>query len=417
MMHCSLLVIAVLTGACWTTPTPGVCCIGPDNCSQLGLTQDRPCPESQACVDFHCVAASCSTQGCPAETPICEDSGACRGCQLDTECASGACGDDGACVPEDSIVYLSPTGTDIGTCPRAEPCKGIRFGIGQTSDNRNHIVIAPGAYDVMPFVIGSTLTPAQQLFIHGGGASLQSTDAETLLAVYIPMTIRDLELSNPLAGAIFLSRPCLFERLKFRAHNAINLQAHAIVRDSSIVTEPGGIGITLEPGGSLTWERGTIRGGQQGITTAFSDYGNVEISNLLIFGMSQLAINLPGNITGSISFSTIAGSGTMTATGPRSVVCSRFMTVHSSIIWDINSSAQRPAIGGDCTLISTVVGVSGVPGAPSFNPLFVNPSQSDYHLKMNSPARDMVDVGPALDFERDPRPRGARFDIGADESL
>jgi len=28
----------------------------------------------------------------------------------------------------------------------------------------------------------------------------------------------------------------------------------------------------------------------------------------------------------------------------------------------------------------------------------------------------MVDTGPATDFEGDPRPRGPRFDIGADEA-
>jgi len=52
----------------------------------------------------------------------------------------------------------------------------------------------------------------------------------------------------------------------------------------------------------------------------------------------------------------------------------------------------------------------------NLDPLFVNPQSRDYHININSPARDMVDTGPSLDFERDPRPRGARFDLGADES-
>jgi hypothetical protein len=47
----------------------------------------------------------------------------------------------------------------------------------------------------------------------------------------------------------------------------------------------------------------------------------------------------------------------------------------------------------------------------------VNPANNDFHLGPNSPARDAVDAGPTLDFEGDPRPRGDRFDLGADEAL
>ncbi len=415
MKHGLLLLAAALAAACTTKPVPGVCCIGAEDCSRLGLTEDRPCLQGEACVDFHCVAASCTNLGCPTETPIC-DGDTCRGCRLDTECPSGACGDDGACVDEASAVYLSPTGTDAGACPRSAPCGNLRFGAAQTSDIRSHIVMEPGIYNSgFNITIDSTLTPAQQLFIHGHGATLQDTASEPLLWLYVPTTIRDLEISTP-STALTIRRPCVFERLRIRASGGIDLDSHATVRDSTILTEPGGTGISLRPGGSLTWERGVIRGGRQGIAVDFADYGTVEISNLLIFGTSELAINLPYDIRGSISFSTITDAGNATSTGPRSVLCSPSMTIHSSIIWDINSTAQRPAIAGGCALISTVVGKSGVPGAPSFEPLFVNPIQSDYHLRANSPARDMVDVGPALDFEGDPRPRGERFDIGADEA-
>jgi hypothetical protein len=57
-----------------------------------------------------------------------------------------------------------------------------------------------------------------------------------------------------------------------------------------------------------------------------------------------------------------------------------------------------------------------VPGASNSDPQFVNAAGQNYHLGPTSPARDMIDGGPPLDFERDPRPRGVRFDIGADEA-
>jgi hypothetical protein len=49
-------------------------------------------------------------------------------------------------------------------------------------------------------------------------------------------------------------------------------------------------------------------------------------------------------------------------------------------------------------------------------PQFVDAASHDYHIASTSPARDAVDTGPAKDFEGDARPRGAKFDIGADEA-
>lgn len=52
------------------------------------------------------------------------------------------------------------------------------------------------------------------------------------------------------------------------------------------------------------------------------------------------------------------------------------------------------------------------------NPLFVNPSAGDYHLQAGSPAIDVgINLGSFVpnDFEGNPRPQGAGFDIGAFE--
>jgi hypothetical protein len=49
------------------------------------------------------------------------------------------------------------------------------------------------------------------------------------------------------------------------------------------------------------------------------------------------------------------------------------------------------------------------------DPSFVNAAANNFHLNGGSSARDAVDIGPAIDFEGEMRPRGTRFDIGADE--
>jgi len=52
------------------------------------------------------------------------------------------------------------------------------------------------------------------------------------------------------------------------------------------------------------------------------------------------------------------------------------------------------------------------------DPLFVDPSGGDYHLSAGSPAINSgTDAGQIVDFEGDPRPTGAGFDIGYDEYL
>jgi hypothetical protein len=52
----------------------------------------------------------------------------------------------------------------------------------------------------------------------------------------------------------------------------------------------------------------------------------------------------------------------------------------------------------------------------SGNPLFVNPTGDDYHIRWGSAARNMgVDVGVYTDIDRQTRPTGAGYDMGYDE--
>jgi hypothetical protein len=58
--------------------------------------------------------------------------------------------------------------------------------------------------------------------------------------------------------------------------------------------------------------------------------------------------------------------------------------------------------------------VGNVPDQP--DPLFVNPSQDNYHIQDGSPAVDAgVNAGIAVDIDGQVRPQGSGFDIGADE--
>ena len=448
-----LVQASTLAVACSTTPVPGVCCVGAEDCNRLGLSEDRPCPAGQACADLQCVIPSCSTQGCGAEAPVCNvaadtcgacsdssecsrfsdtevcnpqtgscveclagtdctdpaepvcDGGACRGCRLDPECPSGACGDDGACGAETAIVYVHPAGQDIAPCSRSAPCKDLQFGIRQTTVIRNHVVMASGAYTSPQIGITAVQTTALAVFIHGHGAKLAGA-GEVFISIRVPTTLRDLDIEAE--GMAILAVQAVLERVRIRAPNGLQVEGPVTARDIFIETTGYG-GIQLFDG-VLTLDRGTLVGGTRGIHGT----GTADITNLLVYGTSDTALEL-SSMRGSVSFTTVADSGAASSTeaGIRCPFNSNTLVVRSSIFW---SPGARPGASGSCSFSSTIVGPIAVPGATNVDPRFVDPAGRDYHLAAGSPARDAVDTGPPTDFEGEKRPRGARFDLGADEA-
>ena len=456
-----LLVLGLVLLSC-TKKNPSLCCVDEADCNAVGLSEVKLCEAGLACVENQCILQSCETDSCSAATPLCNastnvcegctdssacmrfpdadvcdtatggcvdcvapadcpadrpvcDANACRVCKLDSDCSSGACGDDGACVAESAIVYLDPGGTDSGTCTRSAPCRTVAFGASKTTATRDHIVMAPGGY-TEEVVITPQNTFAARLYIHGGGAglSLPATAVESaVLTMRLPATIRDLEIQS-LDGSASLQLEAdsyLLERLKIRrGYVGIAVYSSATIRNVHI--ENATDGIVANTGAHLDIDGMTIVGtGRLGGISARSS--TVQISNVLIYGTMALGLDLTG-ANGTVSFVTVADSGSDSGTGPRAVACGPAITIRSSIIWAPGTVPRAPVAG--CNLISTIAGPTTVAGAMNVDPWFVNAAARDYHLAPNSPARDAVETGPALDFEGDARPRGARFDIGADEA-
>ena len=79
--------VVVLT-ACPSTRNPKVCCISADDCAAIGLEGSAvPCADGLACVNNACEVASCSTNGCPIDSPVCNIStGECEGCSTSQQC-------------------------------------------------------------------------------------------------------------------------------------------------------------------------------------------------------------------------------------------------------------------------------------------------------------------------------------------
>jgi hypothetical protein len=276
-------------------------------------------------------------------------------------------------------------------------------------------VFGPGGY-VENIRLDAQDTSATRLYFHGGGATLSAASGEnSTLFLEIASTVRDLHFSGPESNAAITlyNGPHVIERVKVSdALIGISVGTAADIREVTVASTPGKTGVFLGIGAQVNLERADLHGGTDGIRSEGPGIV-LNATNIVIWGTTGLALDLP-SASGTLSFSTVADSGGETGTGPRAVRCSSNFTVRSSIIWAPGTNARVPIEG--CNLVSTIAGPTPAPGAMNFNPLFIDSANRDYHIGPSSPARDAVDSGPKSDFEGDPRPRGAGFDIGADEA-
>ncbi len=457
---CLFLLLVVATGC--TRENAAFCCIDPADCAARGVDDaSRLCTGGLSCVENKCVAPTCAASGCASSAPICEittdtcvgcmaaadcirfpstdvcdvtsgscvecvsttdcdaakpvcDQSACRGCSVDSECPSGACADDGSCVLEANSIYLSPTGADVLPCSKTQPCVDPRFAVRQANNSRNHIVFAPGNY-MLAFAGGLNFGPptnsASSLSLHGGGAVLSGGNADGGFLLSVPMTVRDLTFSvtnDPPASLLTITAPSTLDNVAVNGQVAIRVNSQLTARRTTIRA----LQIGIVNAGVVTLDQSTIEGG---VTALESTSGSIALTNVLISRTSGTAIRA-SNTSGSIDFSTIVDTGLATTTEVPGVSCGASgLNFRSSIIW-APTTTNRAVVDGFCTFTSSFVGPVGVVGATAADPLFADPLNSNYHLSGGSPARDAVESGPPFDFEGDMRPRGARFDIGADEA-
>jgi hypothetical protein len=289
----------------------------------------------------------------------------------------------------------------------------MSFAMTRSGATRNHIVMSPGEYSEHSIVINGQTTQADSIHIHGSGAEITDPGGDgSIIYAGLSVSIRDINMTCVIAGECLTLEggTHVLENVSLRNGNScIHTTSHTIAR--GLHTIDCGRGVYVN-GGQVEIERAVFERGQnaiQGVRTA-----TVVITNALAWGTSELAFDLP-TATGVVSFVTIADSGTSSGTGPRAFSCSINLTVRSSIVWAPGAVARAP-IGPECGLVNVIAGPTAVAGALNVDPAFSDAANHDYHIGANSPARDAVDTGPATDFEGDARPRGVRFDIGADEA-
>jgi hypothetical protein len=314
-------------------------------------------------------------------------------------------------VVEANAVYLATNGTDVAPCDRARPCIDFLFGLQQLNGQRTHLIFAPGSYTSVRNSV--TQAPSPSVEIHGHGATMTAGNSDAAsLRVTVPTKIRNLTLINADSTGYGLNLQAATElaNVTVKAPNAIGAFAPLVA--SNIEAQATSTG--LNTSSTVTIDRAVIHGGTHGITASS---GTLDITNALIYNTTGSGVQITG-ANGQIKFSTIARTGLNTSESEVfGVECGGQVTLVSSIVYTFFSNPEvRPPTTSCMFAGGTIVGPKAQIGATNVDPSFVNESGFNFHINGNSPARDAVDTGPALDFEGDPRPRGARFDIGADEA-
>lgn len=232
----------------------------------------------------------------------------------------------------------------------------------------------------------------------------------------LPTSLADLTLHYGTFGRAVVARaPTTLRRMSITSEVGIEVRSNVTAEDLTITPTTGNTRTAIRiESGSLTLKRASLEGGVSGLVAVSGT--TVDLENVLVSDTNAVGIDLTANsqTTASLSFVTIVRTAKTATTGTAGLICPNNNTaVKSTIVW--TPDVGLTPISG-CTLTSVIAGPTGVVGAANQDPRFVDLTGGDYHLSGNSPAKDLVEVGPALDFEGQPRPSGVRFDIGADET-
>jgi hypothetical protein len=332
------------------------------------------------------------------ESPPCDDHG---------ECESGVCR-AGICALENQVVRVDPAGADAPDCGSVTaPCRTLEHAVGELSDERDAIRLAPGVYTSgialdrsahfvgeSEALIASPGPTVDNFVLRGSGTwSFDNIVFEKGTAAI---------LCDSASGTLAL------DRVVARNHGDFALDTTCDTTVSRATIESSRGCLRLWSGGRLEIERSTIRGCDLGLR-ADDDF---KLINSIVHH-NQMAMSL--SAAGEIAYSTIADNGSP------STPCSSSSAIHHNII-------REPLLGSTGTVCDLRQNLLDGPGsdlviAPDLGNIFdhasfENADAGNYRIDSRSPAVDAAAPSathPDEDFDGTYRPQGTAADLGAYE--
>ena len=411
------------------------------------------CPNGQQC-DINAVPPTCVDQlpdapppppvctpgSCAADAPICDTgTGACRGCRADAECGgdAAACTEyDGLCHDEGTVIFVTPNGSDNNKCNHGMPCKTFNGAFNVLTADRRIIRVDPGAY----MSTGSTLVNIGdqngRIVISGNDTDPSDTTFTSLgngtvnpITVSVnngtDVVIEGVTVSGGANDGVRVSAALLLSHVAIANNSqrgiASNNNASVHVYDSQIADNKDD-GIATQEGALEVLRTTIARNHDGGIVTnrtAFTIEQSIVAHNGALFSGNG-GINLQ-NLNGlpqRIAFVTVADNtaGSLVS----GIQVEGTVAIESSIVVE-NNATDADQIDMGCTATFSMFSGTDTPfgqgNIASGMADFRDAANDDFHLVPTSKAVDAADPSATglVDIDGDPRPLGARCDMGADE--
>jgi hypothetical protein len=400
--------------------------------SNAECMQPTPICDIKRSMCVQCLATQ--PTACGGTTPVCGDDDTCRGCALDSDCASMTCLPDGACAEPSSVLYAAPDGNAMAGCLPTEKCSLARA-IDLIDGIKSTIRLDPGPYD-----LASTLTLAVDMHLVGRGAVIDrnagGTGGTLVIGGGANITLDYLAVRGGDGDPDGIGLACASSTLTGReisvdGNGAVGIYSAgcAVTLTHARVVGNNGIGIVVS-GGSFAMTRSVVLENSDGgisMTLALFDLKNNVIAQNgnpgSAFGaltISQIAPPGPH----ALDFNTIAGNAASSGLTPGvscSVIANPIVFTNNIVYSNISfpDPAKAQVEGVNCYWSYSDIAPGPLPGVGNIavDPQFVDTLRQDFHLRATSPVRDAADPAATLatDIDGDDRPQGAGRDLGADE--